>query len=141
MTPEFLKNHMPGLLKNGIRRAIREFGACPLQDHAVNLASGTEPLENILKKWYDGVICVSDHIAYWTGIAAERIGMKYPEDFFLSGCFNTPWSRNTVKPISSLDLNAPEVSRIAVELLNSGSSDIIKIKPRIVRRQSTGGPE
>ena len=141
MTPEFLKNHMPGLLKNGIRRAIREFGACPLQDHAVNLASGTEPLENILKKRYDGVICVSDHIAYWTGIAAERIGMKYPEDFFLSGCFNTPWSRNTVKPISSLDLNAPEVSRIAVELLNSGSSDIIKIKPRIVRRQSTGGPE
>ena len=141
MTPEFLKNHMPGLLKNGIRRAIREFGACPLQDHAVNLASGTEPLENILKKRYDGVICVSDHIAYWTGIAAERIGMKYPEDFFLSGCFNTPWSRNTVKPISSLDLNAPEVSRIAVELLNTGSSDIIKIKPRIVRRQSTGGPE
>ena len=141
MTPAFQKNHMPSLLEKGIRRAIREFGAYPLQTYPLNLVSDLTPLEDILKKQYDGILCVSDHMAYWVEVTAEKLGMTSPEDFFLSGCLNTPWSRDTAKPISSLDSNTPEISRIAVDLLNSGCNDIIKIQPRIVPRRSTGTSE
>jgi DNA-binding LacI/PurR family transcriptional regulator len=139
-TASFWKNHINTQLLNGMKRAIQEYGQGAIDGLSLNVRDDLRErdLKDLLKRGYDGFFCGSDYMANRIGTCAEKMGMKYPDDIFLSGIFNTLWSQGAAKPISSLDTNRPEISRNAVELLNCGGREVIKVKPRVIWRQSTG---
>lgn len=139
-TASFRKNHLTTQLRNGMKRAVREYDRASLEILPLDVEKESleRDLHEIVMRGYDGIFCFSDYMANRIGACAEKMGMKYPDDFFLSGLFNTLWSQGAARPISSLDSNRPEIGRRAVELLNCGSSEIVWVKPRAAWRQSTG---
>lgn len=135
-TPAFRRNHPVYNMLRGIERAVSGVSGatvtfCPVTP---DRARESGELAVVARGGYDGIMCHSDYLAYCLGEAAREAGLLHPRDFALSGCLNTPWSQSAQVPFTSLDARVREISRTAVRLLNTGSSEIVKIAPAVIWR-------
>ncbi len=67
----------------------------------------------------DAILCYNDRLAYELVIAAEKKGLKIPEDFGISGCDNTAAGQNMLPPLTTISYPVYDLGQIAVDnLLN-----------------------
>ena len=90
------------------------------------------------------VIAGNDVIARGVIVAAHKAGVKVPEDLSVIGIGDFPGSAEFVPPLTTVNLSATEVGRVAAELLaqNLISSDAegvrrVRSPVRLVVRDST----
>ncbi len=135
-SPAFRQNHPVFNILDGFGQILPEFPEATLDFHQISLDQACQDaeIEEILQKNFDGILCHSDFLAYRTAEVARRTGRCFPRDFLLSGCFNTPWSQNAIKPFSTLDMNVQEISRQALRLLNTTGREIVKVSPKVIWR-------
>ena len=65
------------------------------------------------------------------------MGIKVPEDWLVAGCYDNAWSSSFGYKITTVNINAEELSRKAFDCLAAGGIHNLKITPEIVFRQST----
>lgn len=86
---------------------------------------------------YDGVICCSDGLAFHLMNFMEKIGKKVPQDILIAGQQETIWSYGLGKQITTFNLNPEELSKQAIDMLESGRKSTVYVKPVLVVRATT----
>lgn len=146
VTESHRKNNPRYPSESGYRKALREAGLenkekiyIKSDDNAVFdlqlrglLARGKDSI--------DGIICASDAMAFEIIKAAEAAEINVPGDLAVAGLFNTPWCLNSQVPLTSCDMNVAEIAKESVKMiLKEIPAGTIKIKPRLMIRESSGG--
>lgn len=146
MTESHKRNHPLFQMEKGLMNAARE---ADVSGKTVRFNQDDPDLTNLLIKGLlldkderpDAIVCSSDHIAVKIITAAEKAGVRVPEDLAVIGFYNTPWCAESPVPLTSVSLKPDEMAEKAVQILLSehGPADkIIKIKPELVLRRSSG---
>lgn len=148
VTDSHRKNNPIFQMEEGYRKALKECGCAEKENIFVKsndkigfdlqlkglLSSTPEPI--------DAVICSSDSLALEVLFAAIKIGVKVPDDLAIVGLYNTPWSLESPVPMTSINMNTEQIAKKSIEMLLDPSSqkgNIVKIKPNLIIRESTGG--
>lgn len=89
----------------------------------------------------EGIVCFSDIEAVRVINIASEMGLNVPDDLQVTGFSNTPWCEECSVKLTSISIDENEMARIAVKLLTdeNASQKIIKIKPKLIIRESTSG--
>lgn len=92
----------------------------------------------------DAIFCANDLLAIGALSALRGAGLDVPADVALVGMDDTPLSKVTWPPLTTVDLGSAERARIAVELLLKRIEDpgrepqVVGVEPRLVARASSG---
>lgn len=141
-SPEYWSRHPASLMQQGAAKASNEFGISPPQltfqkkgdDKKINW---DEEIKGIISSKADGIICGTDGLAYALIGAAVQRGIKVPEDLLVSGCYDNAWGNNFEYKITTVNINAEELSCKAFDCLAAGGVHQIKVQPEIIFREST----
>ena len=139
----YWENHPSTLLQKGAAQAAKEANLpnpeiiFQLVDKKTGQIQWDKEIQRIQNNHIDGVICGTDYNAYSLISAAANSGIKVPEDLLVSGCYDTYWSNNFEYKITSVNINAQELSSKAFDCLAAGGVHQLKVTPQIVFRQST----
>lgn len=106
---------------------------------------GSRATERLLARGRpDAVFCANDLLAIGALSALRGAGFDVPADVALVGMDNTPLSRVTWPPLTTVDLGSAERARIAADLLLDRIESpkrkprIVGVEPRLVARASSG---
>lgn len=106
---------------------------------------GSEATERLLARVRpDAIFCANDLLAIGALSALRGVGLDVPTDVALVGMDDTPLSKVTWPPLTTVDLGSAERARIAVELLLQRIEDptrepqVVGVEPRLVARASSG---
>jgi DNA-binding LacI/PurR family transcriptional regulator len=139
-------NHPITQFERGYQKALGEFGLEKKFVYAIaNDASGFHlQLRGLVAPAHDkcdGVLCMSDSIAFQLLMAADEMGVSVPEQLGIVGFYDTPWSRESKIPITSVSVNLDVAAETAVKMLMNPDDfkKPILIEPSIVIRESTSG--
>lgn len=106
---------------------------------------GSDATERLLARVRpDAIFCANDLLAIGALSALRGAGLDVPADVALVGMDDTPLSKVTWPPLTSVDLGSAERARIAVELLLKRIEDparepqVVGVEPRLVARASSG---
>lgn len=145
MTESHKRNHPLFQMEKGFLNAIAENG---VTGKIVRFNPDDPDLTNLLIKGLlldkeerpDAIICSFDSIAVKIIAAAEKIGIRVPEDLAVIGIYNTPWCTESPVPLTSISLRPDEMAEKAVQVLlaeDAPEQKIIKIKPELIIRRSS----
>ena len=105
---------------------------------------GTSATERLLERGRpDAVFCANDLLAVGALAALRAAGLDVPSDVAVVGMDNTPLSKVTWPPLTSVDLGSAERARIAAELLfdrietPDRKPRAVGVDPRLVVRGSS----
>lgn len=106
---------------------------------------GSEATERLFARVRpDAIFCANDLLAIGALSALREAGVDVPADVALVGMDDTPLSKVTWPPLTTVDLGSAERARIAVELLLRRIEDptrepqVVGVEPRLVARASSG---
>lgn len=118
-----------------------------IQDDYILTAPGysLDP-EDTIKKWLikhpelDGIMCVTDHLAYFLYDELERLGKQIGKDVMVAGFDDLPESTHIVPPLASCHADASLISYLGVknglDLLEHGYVDNQYIDAHFIPRLS-----
>ena len=139
-------NHPIHQMEIGYKKALAEYG---IERHRISsVSAGIDGFDLQLRGLLaagsdrpDGVICMADYMASHIIAAAEEMDVSIPGDLAVVGYFDTPWSRESRIPITSVSVGFEETAKIAVvKLLNSNALSTPElIPPKLLVRESTSG--
>jgi LacI family transcriptional regulator len=92
----------------------------------------------------DAIFCANDLLAVGALSAVREAGLTVPDDVALAGMDDTPLSRVTWPPLTTVDLGSAERARLAAELLFERIEQpdreprVVGVEPRLVPRASSG---
>jgi DNA-binding LacI/PurR family transcriptional regulator len=122
-----------------LRRRIIEVPMETLE-HAAN--SLTQYLKR--HKCPDAICCNSDEMAMSTVNTLHRHGIHCPKDVLVSGCDNLMETMYTYPPLTTINVNLPQVMEAAMEMLKrqiqlrTCAPQSVSIRSQVVFRESTG---
>ena len=135
--PQYLAGHPDTLTYKGACETARAFGfPDPVEIYSTlpNVAEGFDWKE--LSK-FDALLCASDLLAYRTVEELEKLGVRVPSDVLVCGQQETVWSSGCGRKITTYSPQPEKLSRIAVDLLESGDRQTVLVKPELIIRKST----
>ena len=140
MSKSHIANHPRWQFNAGCLRAINEFPDATFRWVNCNASDKNFDLmaSGIISKKTDGIICNFDYVATKLCSIALRSGLRVPDDIAFTGCYDTPWVYESEIPLTSIDVKPEIMGKTAIELLLSKSDEIIKLKPTLKIRQSSG---
>ncbi|MDR1600585.1 MAG: LacI family transcriptional regulator [Oscillospiraceae bacterium] len=113
------------------------------EDCAVRLARGFPP-----RRRPTAAIIVNDLMALGALKGLRGLGLAVPDDIAVIGCDNQFFSAYTVPALTTLDINAPELGRLAMRRLIGGEDQqeddqdaaprTITVEPTLIIRESCG---
>ena len=111
-------------------------------------ASGYHAMQELLaqKQRPDAVFCYNDLSAIGAMEAALQAGLRIPQDIAFIGCGNLRYADYLRIPLTSVDQSSERLGETAAKLAIELSEDpkrateIVKIEPRLIVRQSTVAP-
>lgn len=140
---EYWERHPSTLMQQGAAKAAAEAGL-PVPQKLFqqrrddsDSANWDDEIKSISDGGADGIICGTDGLAYNLIAAAVERGIKVPEDLLVSGCYDNAWGNNFEYKITTVNINAEELSRKAFDCLAAGGVHRLKVTPKIIFRQST----
>ncbi len=86
---------------------------------------------------FDALFCSSDLLAYRAAEELEKLGVRTPADILICGQQETIWSSGCGREITTYSPQPEKLSRIAVDLLESGDKQTVLVKPELIIRKST----
>ncbi len=141
------RNHPLYKSELGFRRGMAECSGSARSEiayyeYAGAKVSGDDLVRGILSRRDrpTAVVCAADRIAVSVIDAAQKMGLRVPEDLAVVGMYNTPWCDESPVPLTSVSFEENEIARQAVEVLLAGDPrpKIRFVKPRLVVRASCG---
>ena len=112
-----------------------------------SVASGFDFAQELFKlpKQPTAIVCMNDLIAIGALKAANKAGLRVPEDLSLVGYDDIPFASYCIPELTTVSLMANEMGRMASEILHKMITKekvpmITMIKPELVIRQSTAAP-
>lgn len=118
------------------------FGSPP-----ISMREGAKAMAEVLERWPDteAVMCVSDLSAFGALTECQRRGLRVPGDIALAGFGAYDIAEHAVPSISTIDVSAREIGRLAgdtvVRVLDSkgrsGVRIVAEIEPRLIARDTT----
>ena len=135
--PQYLAGHPDTLTYKGACETARAFGLPdPVEIYSTlpNVAEGFDWKE--LSK-FDALLCASDLLAYRAVEELEKLGVRVPSDVLVCGQQETIWSSGCGRMITTYSPQPETLSRIAVDLLESGGRQTVLVKPELIIRKST----
>jgi DNA-binding LacI/PurR family transcriptional regulator len=90
----------------------------------------------------DGLVVTDDLVAFGALNAFENLGIKVPEDISIASFNNSAFAKYSKIPLTSVDINAMELGRVAMELLVAAIEEDIRgeklnIEHKIYIRESS----
>ena len=106
---------------NGFKRAVSEF--CVSNSFIIKCPAGIESAREVFKmSWksnkFNGVICTNDELAAGVLKAAEKMGIKVPEQLSVIGYNNSLISRCTAPTLTSLENNVENLAVFTAKNIN-----------------------
>jgi len=131
---------------NGYERALRDYG---LSAYTVlyTKAYGDQIDERVLADIMnsperpDAIMCSMDFSARNFVVAAEKLGIKVPDDLAITGFFNTPWSEMSPIKLTTVHFNLDELAEHVMQMVINPASErkVVYIKPELIVKNSCGG--
>ena len=135
--PQYLAGHPDTRTLQGACEMAKEFG---LPEPAGIYSTAPDVVNGFDWKAlceFDGLLCASDLLAYRAVEELEKLGVRTPEDVLICGQQETIWSSGCGREITTYSPQPEKLSRIAVDLLESGGREIVMLKPELIIRKST----
>lgn len=141
-------------LKNGYERALREAGLAASRRYVAGLdaygpdgdglaPSATEALARLLRgpDAPDALMGYLDRQALLLRDAAERLGVRVPDDLAVTGFFDTPWARHEGRTLTTVGFDYDYLARRAVALVRARNKELCVeyLPPRLAAGSSTAG--
>jgi len=146
-TPVQSRNlHHFGHICSGYERALRDNGIANY--NMINTqAWGENVNEQVLAEIMasparpDAIMCHMDRSAYRFIEAAEKLGIKVPEDLAITGFFNTPWSEMSQVKITTVNFNLDDLTGQVTDMIIAKNTErkAVYIKPELIIKDSCGG--
>ncbi|GHU71141.1 LacI family transcriptional regulator [Clostridia bacterium] len=98
------------------------------------------------RDWPSALVVINDLTALGVLKGLRRMGLTVPDDIAVVGCDNQFFSEYTHPPLTTLDVNAEELGRLAMRRLldsqfdetDESTAEPIVIQPRLIIRESCG---
>lgn len=109
----------------------------------ITIGEGATAMAQLLEKSPDteAVMCVSDLAAFGALTECQRRGIAVPNDIAIAGFGAYDIAEHSVPSITTIDANASEIgvqtADTILRLLNGGAQQEIKLKPKLLVREST----
>lgn len=138
--------------RNGFMEALRNHGLDDFRLMAsgpppITMREGAAAMRELLQRWPDteAVMCVSDLSAFGALTECQRMGVRVPQDIAISGFGAYDVAEMCVPAITTIDVEAAEIGRLAAEvvlqLLADGEDQatpiVRQITPKLIVRQTT----
>jgi len=114
----------------------RALGSFAVEDEAEELFA--EFLQH-LDGWPTAVVCHSDYRAVLLCHAADRVGIRVPEELSIIGIGNTSWCRAVRPRLTTVSYNEPAVALLAAQLAQVPVPDFgfcIAVTPHVIEHDS-----
>jgi LacI family gluconate utilization system Gnt-I transcriptional repressor len=139
--------------REGYRRAMAEAGLERLEislDAPSTFAYGAQLLEPMLSRWpkLTGIYCGNDNLALGAVFAAQRRGMKVPDDLSIVGFNDLEFSETAFPALTTVATPRYQIGELAAKIVleivrGSGKRPeqrIFNVGFRLIRRESTAAP-
>jgi LacI family gluconate utilization system Gnt-I transcriptional repressor len=139
--------------REGYRRAIADAGLERLEtslDAPSTFAYGAELLEPMLKRWpkMTGLYCGNDNLALGALFAAQRRGLKVPDDLSIVGFNDLEYSEVAYPALTTVATPRYDIGALAARILleivrgsgNRPKERSINLGFSLIRRESTAAP-
>lgn len=113
----------------------------------ISMREGAIAMADVLERWPDteAVMCVSDLSAFGALTECQRRGLRVPDDIAIAGFGAYDLAEHAVPSISTIDVSAREIGRLAgdtvVRVLDSKGKSTVRIvteiEPRLIVRETT----
>lgn len=134
--------------KIGFVKAMQTAGLDPSRTVAarppITIREGATAMAQLIEKWPDteAVMCVSDLAAFGALTECQRRGISVPKDMAIAGFGAYDISEHCVPSITTIDANASEIGIQTADtilrlLRESGAQQEIKLRPKLIAREST----
>ncbi|MDR1262203.1 MAG: LacI family transcriptional regulator [Oscillospiraceae bacterium] len=141
-----------GEREQGFREGCERLGieAILYNESIHNPAKGEESAVRLLdglprNRWPTAVMVINDLMALGVLKGLRTLGLTVPDDMAVVGCDNQFFSAFTDPPLTTLNLNAEELGRLAMRQLIGGTGDLsvnapepIVVDPGLIIRESCG---
>lgn len=104
-----------------------------------SVAQQVEYITNILRTFgkNTGIMCEQDSFARCIYMAAHSLGWNIPDDIGIIGYYNTPWASAFHPTLTSISINEGAIADNILDVVTSGISKEILVKPELVKGEST----
>jgi DNA-binding LacI/PurR family transcriptional regulator len=124
-----------------------DFATLPKCEGDFSITSGAKCVAQLLQQHLDltAIICINDRMALGAIQQVQRNGLLVPDDLTIVGYDDIPLARFVVPALTTIDQHAPELGRIATQMLfdilNDKTPDPVTIPTQLVIRQSSAPPK
>ena len=113
------KEHLSLLKKNGMKSDESMIGQVDILNAATLFSQVEASLKTLMsqKEPPEAIYCFSDFVALYVYLAAQKMGLRIPEDLSVMGFCGYPGGKMLSPPLATVDCDYPAAGILAAELL------------------------
>lgn len=113
------KEHLSLFKKHGMKSDENMIGQVDLQNAATLFSQVEASLKTLMsqKEPPEAIYCFSDFVALYVYLAAQKMGLRIPEDLSVMGFCGYPGGKMLSPPLATVDCDYPAAGILAAELL------------------------